>query len=544
MRNNLPVTGQEHPIPDGATLLSATDLDSRIRYANAAFIEASGFSREELLGEPHNLVRHPDMPAAAFADMWKTLRAGYAWSALVKNRRRDGDHYWVRANAVPIMRNGTIAGYLSVRTKPSRDEVANAHAQYSSLNDSAHSGLVFRRGLLLRPGLARLGSWSRTLPLSWRVRLSLALLGLGTGAAALACGIDVTASVPFVLLCAVALWLCDIVLQHQIVRPIAQILQQANRVAAGQAPDQAPLKRIDELGALNRAVQQAGLNLRSLVDDVNLQVHGLQASGQTLQTSNDALGQHAEQAAANLQEATAALAEVTSTVRDTAGAVRAAAQFAANAADSAHNGGALVAQVVHTMDRIATSSARIGEINGTIDAIAFQTNILALNAAVEAARAGEQGRGFAVVAGEVRTLALRSAQAAQEIRRLIQASTTEVQSGQQQVARAGQGIAAVVTQVNDMAGLLQRIDTTTTAQADTIGGIHGAIERVDRATQHNILRVAETTQAASHLQQRADWLAQAIAVFRSAEPTPPVTTASASPRAASTPPHTSDFANA
>jgi aerotaxis receptor len=527
MRNNLPVTEREHPISDGATLLSATDLDSRIRYANAAFIEASGFSREELLGQPHNLVRHPDMPAAAFADMWKTLRAGYAWSALVKNRRRDGDHYWVRANAMPIMRDGQVTGYLSVRTKPSRDEVARAQGQYERLRDPAAGGWTFRRGLVLRSGLARLGSWSSTVALRWRLRAGLALAWLGICATALVTGLGVANAWPLLLGAGAVLWLSDAWLQHQIARPIAQILQQANRVAAGLAPDRAPLQRIDELGALNRAVQQAGLNLRSLVDDVSLQVQGLQASGQALQTSHHALGQHTEQAAANLQEATASLAEVTQTVRDTAGAVRAAAQFASNAADSARNGGTLVAQVVHTMDQIATSSGRIGEINGTIDAIAFQTNILALNAAVEAARAGEQGRGFAVVAGEVRSLALRSAQAAQEIRRLIQDSTAAVLSGQQQVARAGEGIAAVVTQVHDMAGLLQRIDSTTTNQADTIGGIHRAIELVDRATQHNMALLDETADAAQQLHQRTDWLGQAIAVFCQ-----PEASGLASPRAA------------
>jgi aerotaxis receptor len=135
MRINLPISGREHPIDEGATLLSATDLDSRIRYANAAFIDASGFDRDELLGETHNMVRHPHMPAAAFADMWATLRSGYTWSALVKNRRRDGDHYWVRANATAVVRDEKIAGYLSVRTRPTRDEVAAAESIYRRFQD-------------------------------------------------------------------------------------------------------------------------------------------------------------------------------------------------------------------------------------------------------------------------------------------------------------------------------------------------------------------------------------------------------------------------
>lgn len=120
MRNNQPVTSHEHLISDNATLMSTTDPNSYISYANAAFVEASGYSIDDLRSQPHNIVRHPDMPKEAFADMWATLKSGEPWSALVKNRRQNGDYYWVRANAVPIIRNGQTMGYMSVRTKPRR----------------------------------------------------------------------------------------------------------------------------------------------------------------------------------------------------------------------------------------------------------------------------------------------------------------------------------------------------------------------------------------------------------------------------------------
>lgn len=129
MRNNQPVTQHEYDFPDDATLMSTTDANSYITYANAAFIQVSGYSGEEIEGQPHNLVRHPDMPKEAFADMWATLKSGEPWTALVKNRRKNGDHYWVRANAVPVMRNGQPTGYMSVRTKASRDEIAAAGVQ-------------------------------------------------------------------------------------------------------------------------------------------------------------------------------------------------------------------------------------------------------------------------------------------------------------------------------------------------------------------------------------------------------------------------------
>ncbi|MCU0927152.1 MAG: PAS domain-containing protein, partial [Hydrogenophaga sp.] len=156
MRNNLPVTQQEFVLPDGATLVSTTDLQSRITYCNPNFVAVSGFSREELLGQPHNLVRHPDMPSEAYRDMWATLQSGSPWSALVKNRRKNGDHYWVMANATPVMKNGQPVGYMSVRTKPTRQQVEQAEALYAQMRTEAANGqssLGLSKGQLVRNGL-------------------------------------------------------------------------------------------------------------------------------------------------------------------------------------------------------------------------------------------------------------------------------------------------------------------------------------------------------------------------------------------------------
>ncbi|MCB1997055.1 MAG: PAS domain-containing protein, partial [Rhodoferax sp.] len=130
MRRNLPVTSQEYPLRDGMTIVSRTDLKGRITYVNEDFIEAAGFTLDELIGQPHNMVRHPDMPEEAFADMWKTLQAGRPWTGLVKNRRKNGDHYWVVANATPVLEGGRAVGYMSVRTRPTREQVAAAEAAY------------------------------------------------------------------------------------------------------------------------------------------------------------------------------------------------------------------------------------------------------------------------------------------------------------------------------------------------------------------------------------------------------------------------------
>ncbi len=139
MRNNLPVTNDEYVLPDGEVIISRTDIKGRVTYVNESFVQSSGFSREEAMGKAHNIVRHPDMPPVAFEDLWNTIKEGEPWSALVKNRRKDGGFYWVRANVTPMVENGQISGYMSVRTKPGRAEVAAAEELYRKMREGQAS---------------------------------------------------------------------------------------------------------------------------------------------------------------------------------------------------------------------------------------------------------------------------------------------------------------------------------------------------------------------------------------------------------------------
>ena len=170
MRTNLPVTQREFPFPQGKTLVSTTDLKGRITHCNANFIEVSGYSCEELLGQPHNIVRHPDMPAEAFRDLWATISSGQPWSGVVKNRRKNGDHYWVLANATALMVEGQVTGYLSVRTEASREQIQSAQALYQRMQQETsngaplirierghvmHQNLIASLGRRLRPSASR-----------------------------------------------------------------------------------------------------------------------------------------------------------------------------------------------------------------------------------------------------------------------------------------------------------------------------------------------------------------------------------------------------
>lgn len=223
MRVNEPVTQREYEFPDNATLMSTTDTQSYIAYANAAFVEVSGFSREEIEGKPHNIVRHPDMPPEAFADMWATLKAGQPWTALVKNRRKNGDHYWVRANATPVVRNGRTSGYMSVRTKPTREEIAGAEALYKDFRTGQAGSRKFHKGLIVRTGLMAWRSGFQVMPVRWRIRLTFLTLLPALVALAWGFGMSGAALGGFAGALLVALALASWSLKVQIATPLEKL---------------------------------------------------------------------------------------------------------------------------------------------------------------------------------------------------------------------------------------------------------------------------------------------------------------------------------
>ncbi|MHB8949114.1 MAG: methyl-accepting chemotaxis protein [Rhodoferax sp.] len=513
MRTNLPVTQREYEFPASETLLSTTDTASHISYANAAFIRTSGFSIDALMGQPHNIVRHPDMPVEAFADMWRSLQEGQSWRALVKNRRENGDHYWVCANAAPMRRNGQVVGYLSVRTKPARAEVEAAQSLYARFKAGSASGLAFNRGLIVRTGLMRWASALQLLPTAWRVRLPLVGVALAVGGTLALSGIGAAALAATGLVVAASLLLADWFIEAQISSPLRKILVVAQQVASGEAGADLNLNRCDDVGLIARAVNQAGLNLQSLVADVYEQVSGVRVASQEIAAANNDLSSRTEQTAANLEQTAAAMEQQTATVRQNADTAQQASHVTHAATLVATQGGDAMANVVATMGLISASSRKIADIIQVIDGIAFQTNILALNAAVEAARAGEQGRGFAVVASEVRSLAGRSAAAAKEIKALIEDSVDKVDSGTRLVAQAGQTMTEVVSQVNRVNDLITEISAASKEQTLGISQVGQAVAQLDEMTQQNAAMVEESSAAANSLSDQAQRLVAAVKVF-------------------------------
>jgi len=513
MRNNLPVSQQEYQFPASETLLSTTDLESHITYANAAFVRTSGFAAHELLGQPHNLVRHPDMPVEAFEDMWRTLQDGQSWRALVKNRRQNGDHYWVCANAAPMRRNGQLTGYLSVRTHPQRSEINAAAQLYARFKAGKAAGLAFHRGLVVRTGLMSWASALQLLPTAWRVRLPLLGVALVTGAALVASGLGAGAQLASGAALVLSLLWADVFIESQITSPLRQVKAAAQQVATGEPATDLALNRVDDIGLIARAINQAGLNLHSLVADVLEQASGVQAATQDIAAAVNDLSNRTEQAASSLEETAAAMEQQTASVKQNSDSAHQASQWAHDATQVAAKGGSDMGRVEATMAQITTSSRKIADIISVIDGIAFQTNILALNAAVEAARAGEEGRGFAVVASEVRSLAGRSAEAAKEIKKLIDDSVSQVETGSQLVAHAGQTMADVVNQVNRVNDLMREITLASQEQSQGISQVGQAVAQLDQMTQQNAAMVEESSAAATSMGEQAQRLVAAVKVF-------------------------------
>jgi methyl-accepting chemotaxis protein len=270
----------------------------------------------------------------------------------------------------------------------------------------------------------------------------------------------------------------------------------------------------DRPGSLIAAMQEMRDSLAKIVGQVRQSSDSIATGSGQIATGNQELSGRTETQASNLEETAASMEQLTSTVRQSADNARQANQLAGAASIAAAKGGEVVGQVVHTMEEITASSKRIAEIINVIDGIAFQTNILALNAAVEAARAGEQGRGFAVVAGEVRNLAQRSAQAAREIKTMINDSVQKVDTGSRLVNDAGSAMGEIVGQVKRVTDLIGEITSASTEQSAGIGQVNDAITQMDQVTQQNAALVEESAAAAASLREQAEKLAQTVAVFR------------------------------
>lgn len=514
MNNEIAACQVEYILQEDETVVSKTDLYGNITYVNRDFVKISGFSAEELIGAPQNIVRHPDMPAQAFADLWHTIKSGKAWTGLVKNRCKNGNYYWVEANVAPVFEKGRIIGYSSIRTKPGRAQVAAAEYAYRAITNG-------NQRLIIRDGNALKRSWLWHpaglfgLSIRSKIALSFAFLSLLFFANFLLNIINmpqraVCAELLSALGVGVSLW-CGYLLY----RTVVQSLDGARHAIACMSDGDLSSKIVgaadDDLVQSLRVLQ---VNVKLLIGQIKEAAAVVNDGVGEIASSNADMSVRTESQAGSLEATASSMEQLTHTVKQNADNAREANRLAMSASDTVVKGGQAVSQVIVTMGAIKAGSGKIAEIIGVIDEIAFQTNILALNAAIEAARAGVQGRGFAVVASEVRSLAQHSALAAKEIKSLIVDAVQQVEAGTSLAANAGQTMQHAVGSVQKVAAYVDSITSASQQQSQGIELANQAINRMDKLTHENSLLVEQATAAALEVQHQAIKLTQLVNAFK------------------------------
>jgi aerotaxis receptor len=523
MRNNLPITDHEVALDPRCPIVTKTDLQGKILYANPEFMRISGFTEEELLGQDHNIVRHPAMPVQAFADLWATIRRGQTWKGLVKNRRKDGGFYWVKAHVSPLQEQGQHVGYMSVRTAPSELERQQAEQLYRAVERGAafpatpplqaHSQSLWLAAALLVMMAGVLGGLWLDRPLA--IALNLACITLAGGL--LFSTLRQARRSGRLVLAALAHW-------------------REGRLDQAIAPS-GPR----EFQQVFAALESTRLHLQAVVSDVVAVNHRIDRTSTHIETETQQLYQQNTQIAQGVAQIAAAMEQLAVSIQEISAMTQEGSDHAKRSRELVAAGNRFIDESKSAMDEAASGarttnaavqelegiSEDIGSITDIIQSIAQQTNLLALNAAIEAARAGEQGRGFAVVADEVRQLAENTADNTVNIRTsiaLLKDKIAHIIDGRQAV---GVCIKRVQHNIQQTVDSLQQIDqasvgleTVTEAIANSLkqqssasSEVAQSMESLGAASEQSMVNIVKNREIAAALHGLSQALTKLLAHF-------------------------------
>ncbi|MFE8071808.1 methyl-accepting chemotaxis protein [Marinobacteraceae bacterium S3BR75-40.1] len=486
MRKNTPITQKEVEVRREANILSTTNSKGQITHINDEFVAISGFERDELIGQPHNVIRHPDMPRGAFEEMWRRLKEGQSWLGAVKNRCKNGDHYWVQAYAIPITdRSGEVLELQSIRSQLSEEAKTRAEVLYAKVREREPE-----KGPIEPPRLKR---WP-----SLFLQLTLVLL-LMVGGAALLTFVQQSVTVKLVELAVIALM--GVGALGVLTRPYARIVKRARSIIDDTVAERIFTGRLDDAGSIELALTQQSAELDAVIKRLHDVIEQLDARANTTLS-------HSTQAHKAVQEQSASTDSIAS----------ASEQMSACSSDVASNAVNILTQVQHAIERVGSgkslthstkqsmqalseelagaaeavgklveASQGVGAALKTIGEITDQTNLLALNASIEAARAGEAGRGFAVVAEEVRGLAQRTKSSAEQIGETIEDFENTVQLATASMQKCRSYADTTETNATESASALDEVATF-------IEGIQSLCDNTSSAAEQQHSASAEISQ--------------------------------------------------
>jgi aerotaxis receptor len=513
MKNNQPVTQREQPLPPARQLISTTDLKGVVTSANEAFVEVSGFSHAELIGRSHNVVRHPDMPPAAFQDLWDSLKRGQPWMGLVKNRCKNGDHYYVDAYVTPMFEGGEVVGYQSVRVEPERAVVARAERLYARLRAGRGTGGL--RWLQSYRGKASLVALLAVLP-------------------ALVLGQWLVAALTAVAALAGVAWLAA---------PVLGLAGRARALFANPLAQIVYTGRGDEIGAIEAALLALRAQNRTILGRVSYTVETLGGVAQDTNNIVEATTQGVRRQQAELDMVATAMNEMNATVHEVARNAEETARASQDVLTQTSAGDRLVrdsqadieslsraveeARLV--IEKLREESRSIGSVVDVISKIASETNLLALNAAIEAARAGEQGRGFAVVADEVRNLASHTQQSTDEIQQMVKqiqqsadAAVDVMQQGQtraQTSVEISRQVGSAFGEISDAIGRITQMNTQVATASEEQNAVTGEIHRnlvhISSVASDTLSHAEQTAQTSARLNRLVGDLQSVLRQFGS-----------------------------